>query len=205
MAEIKIEQKSTPIWPWLLLALLIIGGLAWYFLADDDEVEIAETEQIIEEPVNEEAVVMVGPAEMAAVSNFVAFVDESRNMPDMNLNHDYSHKAITLYANALQEMSMSRGESVKNMANDMKMKADKLQDEAEATYHADLIKQAAMTGNSIMAEIQKESYPDMAGAVDKLKASAEQIDLATLTLDQKKMVKAYFEQAADVMKKMKNA
>ena len=50
MAEIKIEKKSTPIWPWLLLALLIIGGLAWYFLADDDmDDEIAEVEQIEED------------------------------------------------------------------------------------------------------------------------------------------------------------
>ena len=97
----------------------------------------------------EEAVVMVGPAEMAGINSFIAFVDESRSMPDMNLNHDYSHKAITLYANALQEMAMNHGESVKKMAQDMKMKADKLQDEAEATYHADLIKETAMTGNSI--------------------------------------------------------
>ena len=31
MAEIKIEKKSSPIWPWILLIVLIVAGLIWYF------------------------------------------------------------------------------------------------------------------------------------------------------------------------------
>ena len=44
MAEIKIERKKKPIWPWLLL-LLIVALLVWAIvelLNDDNEVTVEE-------------------------------------------------------------------------------------------------------------------------------------------------------------------
>lgn len=36
MAEIKIEKKS-PIWPWILLAVVIVGVLIYVFASDRDD------------------------------------------------------------------------------------------------------------------------------------------------------------------------
>lgn len=36
MAEIKIEKKSSPIWPWILLIILIVAGVIWYFSDNAD-------------------------------------------------------------------------------------------------------------------------------------------------------------------------
>jgi hypothetical protein len=44
MAEIKIERKKKPVWPWLLL-LLIIALIAWAlykFTNEPDEMEVEE-------------------------------------------------------------------------------------------------------------------------------------------------------------------
>ena len=43
MAEIPVEKKNgTPWWVWLLLGLLLLG-LLWWLLSDDDEVEAVDT------------------------------------------------------------------------------------------------------------------------------------------------------------------
>ncbi|WP_276496262.1 hypothetical protein [Pontibacter litorisediminis] len=45
MAEINIERKKKPMWPWILLLLVIIGLIAWalYELTNEpDEVEYEE-------------------------------------------------------------------------------------------------------------------------------------------------------------------
>lgn len=36
MAEIKIEKKK-PVWPWILLGLIILGVILYFLLADNDD------------------------------------------------------------------------------------------------------------------------------------------------------------------------
>lgn len=45
MAEIKIEKKSSPIWPWILLIILIVSGLIWYFSDNGSEMKTNDQEQ----------------------------------------------------------------------------------------------------------------------------------------------------------------
>ncbi|UJH91998.1 hypothetical protein LZ575_05060 [Antarcticibacterium sp. 1MA-6-2] len=49
MAEIKIEKKK-PVWPWILLALIILGIILYFVFADNDneidDVDENNTEQI---------------------------------------------------------------------------------------------------------------------------------------------------------------
>lgn len=51
MAEIKIKKKS-PVWPWLLLVVIILAALAYYFMVykdvnvDADRPHIGQDEQI---------------------------------------------------------------------------------------------------------------------------------------------------------------
>ncbi len=51
MAEIKIKKKS-PIWPWILLVIIILAALAYYFMVykngyiDENGINIGQDEQI---------------------------------------------------------------------------------------------------------------------------------------------------------------
>lgn len=42
MAEINIEKKKKPVWPWILLVILLvlIGWVAYEFLRDDTSVDV---------------------------------------------------------------------------------------------------------------------------------------------------------------------
>ncbi|MEE4349189.1 MAG: hypothetical protein V2J26_03075 [Pacificimonas sp.] len=44
MAEIPVEKKSSMGWLWALLALLVIGLLIWWLLAEADEPEVADVD-----------------------------------------------------------------------------------------------------------------------------------------------------------------
>ena len=49
MAEIHIERKSRkkPVWPWILLLLVVLGIVAWLMLADDST-ELGEPDTGVE-------------------------------------------------------------------------------------------------------------------------------------------------------------
>ncbi|TPE46216.1 hypothetical protein [Pontibacter mangrovi] len=44
MAEINIERKKKPAWPWILLLLIILALVAWaiYSLTQDKEIDVEE-------------------------------------------------------------------------------------------------------------------------------------------------------------------
>ena len=49
MAEIKIEKKSSPIWPWILLIILIVAGLIWYFSNNGDDMNTRDDQEQYED------------------------------------------------------------------------------------------------------------------------------------------------------------
>lgn len=53
MAEINIEKKSSPVWPWILLIILIVAGIIWYFSYNTNEgIDTNEPIEQIEEGVD---------------------------------------------------------------------------------------------------------------------------------------------------------
>lgn len=49
MAEINIEKKSSPIWPWILLIILIVAGLIWYFSEEGDNMDSINNQEQYED------------------------------------------------------------------------------------------------------------------------------------------------------------
>lgn len=55
MAEIPVEKKSNLTWLWIVLAIVLIGLLLWWVLAEDDDVEALEGDAAaIEQPYDAE-------------------------------------------------------------------------------------------------------------------------------------------------------
>lgn len=57
MAEIPVEKKSSNSWIWIVLALLLLGLLAWWLLGDDDnDAQVYnETDSVATAPADETA------------------------------------------------------------------------------------------------------------------------------------------------------
>lgn len=88
MAEIKIEKKTTPVWPWILLALAVIALLIYLFAFNGDGDENDEMNEITtEEPAD---IGQVAPDNSTV--EFVSFIEEDTEQ--MGLDHEYTNEAL---------------------------------------------------------------------------------------------------------------
>ena len=195
MAEIKIEKKS-PIWPWILIGLILLGLALYFFVFADKSSDKAVADG--------RDTVATGMTDMAAggnaITNYIAFVRV--DSATMTKNHEYSNEALNKLINATEAMSAKTGVDVKNNLDEAKQLSQNITDNPNATTHADDIKKAASIISSALGTIQQAKFPDLKGDSDMLMNDAKAIDGADLTLDQKGTVKAFYSAAANVLEKM---
>ena len=49
MAEINVEKKSSPIWPWILLIIVIVAGIIWYYSYNNEDIRTNDPVEQIED------------------------------------------------------------------------------------------------------------------------------------------------------------
>ena len=202
MAEIKIEHKKAPIWPWILglLLLMLIGAGIYYYVIKDKQ---AETEVVANEiPQNE-----ILPEETtatntipAAVTDFITFANEESPYQDgeMEIHHKYTSNAIRKMAAALVAIADKKGMSsqmnIQDLSTKLNADADEIQKNWKSTDHADHIKQAFLQVSGAVNQLSD--------ANENLKKEANDIDVNKLTLEQKADVKDFINKTAIVMKQL---
>ena len=210
MAEIGIEKKK-PIWPWIILVLVILAIL--YFLVfadnDDDNMDENNTEQV-EEPTtgDDQARGTTGAWDTndtssgnygQAVSGYISHVgDKSR----MGIDHEYTNNALLQLINAVQAKARENNVNIDADIQQIRQNAEEITQNPQATDHADKIKEAGTNLANALEKIQKEKFPNLSQDVQEVKNAAQEIDSSTLTLEQKEDVNSFFDEAADVLQKM---
>ena len=210
MAEIKIEKKKKPVWPWIL-ALVIIGGILIWIWTDDaepvtDEPGVVAEEQIDQARERENRTARENSDNSApddgAVNEYVQYVEE--NAESMGLEHEYTHKGLTNLAEALESVAsqMPGSPNVQSDISNLKQQADRLMKETESTKHANTIREAFMSSANVLEEFQQNQYPDMQQEVQELKSIAKNIDKSKMATEQSDAVNRFFAQSADVVSRM---
>lgn len=205
MADIRIEEKKgSSIIPWiiglLLLALLIWGAMELF--GDDDDID----EVVTEEAITEEPVAPVTTSDYApAIAAFMATTDDMEG--EMGLDHEFSHRALTELADASVAIAQSKGvvdeTNADSKADRVKQLADDITKDPMAGDHADKIKQAALLITEILEDVNTQADGGNATeAVTNLRVQAQALSSATLTLDQKEDVRAFFAQARTVLEQL---
>lgn len=216
MAEIKIEKKK-PIWPWIILVLVILAILYFLVFADDEEeLEIDDTEQLQEETVweDEEEVTtwddendtttwdttasdtLGGSQDVSGYLTYIA--DESK----MGVDHQYTNNALIRLMNAVQATANEINYNIDADMQSVRQDAQAIQQDPTGTNHAEKIKQAGTKLANILERMQQDNYPDLANDVQEMKTAANNIQGSVQTLEQKDQINAFFNEAADVLRKM---
>ncbi len=214
MAEIKVEKKKN-YWGWIIGALLAIGIIAWFLMADTDgEPEVdgttpTTTEEVgVSDPslVEEQraAAMEAGKAEImqnpeAKMTEFVKFIGDKSKM---GLDHEYTSDAMVKLVNATIERAVVADVDVSTELQSAIQKAEAITKDPMAGDHADKIKQAYLSITDLIAKVQEEKFPELSNEVKEMREAAQSIDPAVLTLEQKEKVNGYFDVAADVLQKM---
>lgn len=193
MAEIKIEKKQ-PIWPWVLLGLIILAAVLYFFVFMDKN-----SSKLLNDDADSTTMVMDNKNE-GAVVKYINFIDGDADT--MTIAHDYSHEALTKLADAIEAMSDKTGVDVSADLNEVKSLAQQITTNPMATTHADDIRKASTIIATALGTIQQAKFPDLNVDSEDLMTDAKAVDEKELTLDQKSTVKTFFNAAADLLQKM---
>lgn len=198
MAEIKIEKKA-PIWPWILLILVVIGVLIYLFAFNGDRDKSEDrTEQKTEESTE---IRQVAPNN-STVSTYVNFIKE--NPDQMGLDHDFTNEALLKLTNATSAMANEIGYDIQKDLEAVRTHAEKISRDPYETTHANSIRKSAEILATVLQNIQQKAFSGLASEANEVKNAATAIDPDILTLDQKEDVKNFFKESADLLEKMNN-
>ena len=202
MAEIGIEKKK-PIWPWIILVLVILAILYFLVFADDDNDNMEEntTEQVEDNTLswNNQARDNLSGNYGQAVSGYISHVgDKSR----MGIDHEYTNNALLQLIGAVEAKASENNVNIDADIQQIRQAAEEITQNPEATDHADKIKDAGTKLADALEKIQQEKFPDLSQDVQEVKNAAQEIESSTLTLEQKEDVNTFFDEAADVLQKM---
>ncbi|MGB3545404.1 MAG: hypothetical protein WBA17_00405 [Saprospiraceae bacterium] len=213
MANIRIEEKKggTAIWPWIV-GLLVLGLVIWGITELFDEADEPGIEEvgIVDNDVDDNTAAYTNTdADDSAYRNSVAaYMDYTADMQgEMGLDHEFSHRALTLLANAsasLAEYKEQDGNSdARTKAAKVRQLADEITRDPTATDHADKIRAAALMITDILENVDRDSYAGNERAqLTQLRKQAKDINAQTLTLNQKEDVRDFFATARNILAKM---
>lgn len=219
MAEINIEKKKSPKWPWILLAVIILALILFFLFTDDvEEEEIEEydeTEQVrdVEDDDMDESTAdyenqrnknqmendRSSSIQDGASKDYVAYVDGNK---DMGLGHEFSSTAINKLIAATKQQADMYNVDISADLDKARKQAEEITTDPMQVNHADLIKKAGQSIVKALETIQKKQFPDKGDAIQKVRSELQAIKMDDQTLNQKKDVKSFFTAAADLLTQM---
>ncbi|MGK7392142.1 MAG: hypothetical protein ACNS60_17450 [Candidatus Cyclobacteriaceae bacterium M2_1C_046] len=207
MADIRVEKKSKPVWPWIL-AILIAAAVIWVIADDDDEygeeIGVVTTEQEYEERQNaQDTLYRDGQrGEEDAAMAYVNFIEE--NGDNVTKSHEYSHQALTHLSKAVKEVAEENNVSIENkdQLDNLEQQANKLMKERSSAKHADIMANAFNSAATVISNVQEKQYPDMAQQANELEKAAEEVKPGVLATNQKDAIKNFFDKAANTLEAM---
>jgi hypothetical protein len=191
MAEIKIEKK-TPIWPWLLVGLLLLALILYFAMRDDREDGYVAgdrdrdtTEQRVE---NREG----------AVSEYVHFV-ESDSMGD---DHQYTREAFSRLVRAVRAKADEVNHDISADLAQAEENVNRITNDPNSTTHANSIKNASEKLTQAMGNLQQAKFDGLNNEMQRVREASNSINPQTLALNQRNEIKSFLSNSADLLKKM---
>ncbi len=208
MAEIKIEKK-TPIWPWILVAL-ILAALAYYFFIyknaniTDDDVNRNDTITNIDS-MNTEDDSTYGDNQTNDNAAMIASINEYKNVisdPNMNMDHTFTSNALNKLITATKDMAEKANVDIKTNLDAARVQADAIEKDPKSLDHADKIKDASVKISSALKTIQGQKFSMLEADSKSVEDAAMSMDVKMATLNQKDKVKSFLDNAGNLLMKM---
>jgi hypothetical protein len=213
MAEINIQRKKSAPSPWLLvlLALVVLGLIAYFFLRSDPGVAPAPaaasstTPPVSEAEAESMARATPPPADgsgNAAVADMAAeeapvTADELASFATTETAApDYGRRGLRMLSATLSDLADRadlRDAAVSEKRNDLTSATSRL-DEANAS-----LKPGLVAATALLQAMQQKAYPDLEAPVGELNEQARQMSGRQTTADQAQL-QSFFTKAAEVVR-----
>lgn len=212
MAEIKVEKKK-PIWPWILLILIILAAV--YFFWDyndkdydtDDQTVDRDTieemdESLVDNNMNDSTTLYTGSygtvKREKTVADYLGYIDNDK----MGVDHEYTVNALSKLINAVEAEAEEQNVDIKADLDQTRKNAFEITEDPESTKHADKIKKVATQIAASLETIQRQKFPNLSAESENVNNAANKINASTATLDQKDNINGFFESAGKLLQNM---
>lgn len=204
MADIRVEKKNRPVWPWIL-GILLLAAIIW-IIADDNDREPADQIGTVYEENNgfrngNQNDTLNNDARGTAMA-YVNFVKE--NEARITTDHEYSRQALSHLSRALSTVANQNNISLEDRQklDELKEKADRLVQNENSAKHADLLSDAFTSAANIIQKMQRDQFPDLKKEADDVKNAADRVRPNVIVTNQKDAVKNFFDKSADAVRSM---
>lgn len=217
MAEIKVEKKSSPIWPWILGLLIIVALLLYFFVfanddTDDDmNTDDMNTEQVVgdgdydnemkdNEMDDDEMNANANLDGVTAVNTYTNFISD----PNMDMDHEYASDALAKLIAATRATADALNVDIDADLTEANAQADKIAKDPTSLKHSSMIKDAGKSITHALQTIQTEKFPQLQAQYKEVEDAISKIDPNMPTLDEKSNIKAFFSKAGNLLTDIKN-
>lgn len=209
MAEIHVQRKRGGIWP-VVIGLIALLLVVWAVVAlwNDDEAEptigAVGTAPARSGPAREPGTSDTQPPAVAAFLTFA----QAQAAASPGPAHDYAAEGIRRLSAALDAIVETRqvaGDSVRERLEGFQRTADRIQENPEATDHANRVRDAFMGAADLMAAVQQSRWSDVSelrNDIEQVRLGAAAIDGARPLLDQTTAMREFFDRAAAAVRRM---
>jgi len=199
MAEIRVEKKS-PMWPWILIGLLILGVILYFVFFHDDNGTDRADGPVVTEQRDDDRTQRDRPVNNQTVASYVTFVQEGDR--EMTLDHAYSNEALKRLTDATKAMADEVNVNVERDLSVVRENARGIQEDPFETTHANKIRASAEKLSDALMTIQREAFPNLSNQASAVREAAMSIDPQELALEQRNEIKSFYDRAADLLRQM---
>lgn len=207
MAEIKIEKKP-PVWPWVLLVILIIAIIAYFMYSND-----TDGKTMFDNEVNDEIRDTISRSEshgtsapymgiMSVVQKFESSISDSTRI---GVDSTYTKTAIanlarvvTMKADELNIQPTIALENLKFYADPNHVTTTDTQIPTSKNTYNDF-KNVSKDIVTVLETIQVKNYPNLAEEIKELKQTSINIQTNVTTKEQQTTLQKFFTIAKDVV------
>lgn len=207
MADINIEKRNKPVWPWIIGVLAIIG-IVWWAVESTENLGTEGTTVV--NPivpgvgVSSDADLFEEASSLRRTETaFVSYIRNYENRDKIGDDPEVTGEALIKLSDALRDLVNE---------DDLNAELDKIEEEGRQIKenhglmdNADKLSSTFASAADIMVRIQQREYPNAENEVNEVSVAAQQVNTDEDLFAQRTEVASFFNEAAEAIQKMENS
>lgn len=217
MADINIERKKAPVWPWIigLIILLLLIWLVVRWMGDRDAVPVVATDTAVVDTVGTlTGVTDTATTATSGVPNEVreytlrCQVAEGTTPETAGLEHEWTRTCLDLLARSISAVASQRAAdaNLTQRLDTVRQQIDSIrQSDPTSVQHSNQAREAAIASAEALGSMQQAfagTSQQVQSSVENARAAAQQIRGTEALLNQKDTLTRFFREAGNALEGM---
>lgn len=203
MTEIKIEKKK-PIWPWVLLILIVLGIIAYFVYANGDKDDYSD--DFDDDVTNGQVIDNENRPTRSVYDTYEAFEESMRDSTRIAVDSSYTKKTFANLAKAVVKRADENDLEDSSALNDLREFSVLMTGTSNTSTDMENFKNfktACDKVATVLEAIQVKNFPSLRQEVSSLKQSASKISPSTPMNKQQTDMNVFLQKSKSVLKSMK--